>query len=598
MNRLRTSHRVAAAVAGVALVATCTGACGDDRDKFRDPTGVFDTPDASPDAPDCRFQCSLDGRSIIENCSGRVIETCAEGLACGAAKCQEPCAAAAADRSSNGCDFYFQEPLFTKKLPPSCYAAYVVNTSQQDVEVELERGEETLDLSRAMFRTEPGSAVLIQHTGPIAPGESVILFLSDASPEIPRTPTFNFSYIACPTGVLPATLNETYKGGTGIGQSFHLKTSAPVAMTSIYPFGGASSFVPSATLVLPVATWAKEHILVNGWEAGPWGGPGAQILASEDDTEVTIIPTRDIQDGIGVKGGRARQPTKYRLGKGEHLQLVQDEELTGSIVSSTKPTTIVGGHSCADIPATAEACDVLAQQIPAFEQWGSEYVGVAYRPRLGNEHEPVPYRIVAARDGTILDYDPEIPPGAPTSMNAGEVALFHAGTGDAFVVRSQDAEHPIYVAAHMTGGAGDGRSAQSLGGRGDPEFVNVVPAGQYLNSYSFYADPTYSETSLVVVRSKLRGELKDVWLECAGNLTGWKPVGTRGDFEYVRVDLARKGGPGDTFGKSVCQNGLQRMHSDGPFTATLWGWDLYASYAYPGGMAQRKLVDTPLVPVN
>ncbi len=40
------------------------------------------------------------------------------------------------------------------------------------------------------------------------------------------------------------------------------------------------------------------------------------------------------------------------------------------------------------------------------------------------------------------------------------------------------------------------------------------------------------------------------------------------------------------------------MRSDGAFSATLWGWDRYASYAYPGGMAIRKLVETPLSPVN
>ncbi len=66
----------------------------------------------------------------------------------------------------------------------------------------------------------------------------------------------------------------------------------------------------------------------------------------------------------------------------------------------------------------------------------------------------MPYRIVAARDGTRLDYDPEIPPGAPTTMNAGEVTMFYRGTGDAFVVRTQDADRPIYVSAHMTGSLG------------------------------------------------------------------------------------------------------------------------------------------------
>ena len=599
MNGSRTSRGVVFVILGGALSVVSIGACGDDRGGFerREEPPPFEQ-DASVDAPTCGLQCSIDGRKVIENCTGSVTEECPPHLACGGGKCIEPCAAAAEDRSSNGCEFYFQPPQFLERVPPSCYASYVVNTSLAPAELSLELEGKALDLSKAVFRTNPGSADLVPHTGPIPPGESVVVFISNASPRMVDLNEWGANYVGCPEGVVPAHYVEHLGGGTHLGSSFHLKTSLPVATTSIYPFGGAKSFIPTATLLLPVATWGTEHIIVNGWEAAENGGPAAQIIASEDDTEVTIIPTRDIQNGANVAGGLAGQPAKVTLGKGQHLQLVQDDELSGSIVTSSKPTTIVGGHACGDIPATGAACDILAQQIPPFAQWGSEYVGVGYRPRLGNEHELVLYRIVAARDGTLLDYDPAIPDGAPTTMKAGEVAIFASGTGDPFVVRTQDAEHAIYVSAHMTGGHGDGASANNYGGRGDPEFVNVVPAGQYLSSYSFYADPTYAETSLVVVRAKAGGKLEDVWLECAGNLTGWKPIGTRGEFEYLRVDLSRDGKPGDTFDAGVCQYGLQRMRSDGPFTATLWGWDRYASYAYPGGMATRKLVDAPLVPVR
>jgi IgGFc binding protein len=187
-----------------------------------------------------------------------------------------------------------------------------------------------------------------------------------------------------------------------------------------------------------------------------------------------------------------------------------------------------------------------------------------------------------------------------------EQAIFSSGTGDAFVVRTQDAEHPVYLAAYMSGGEGDFVSKASFGARGDPDFVNVVATGQYMSTYSFFADPTYAETSLVIVRAKQNGRFEDVWLECAGNLgaakgdgdVGFRPVGTRGEYEFARVDLSKNRKPGDTFGDRVCRTGLQQMRSEGPFTATLWGWDKAVSYAYPGGMAQRKLVDTPLVPVR
>jgi len=595
------NHRLTGALtlsaAGVALIAAA--ACGDDRGGFVEAPATFDPAPEPADAGDCPLQCSLDGRSVVRTCTGEVVQTCSDTQACGAALCQEPCAAAAADRSSNGCDFYFQPPATLREYSGSCYATFIVNTSTQPVDVTLEREDAVLDISRSLFRTTPGDPTLLSHSGPIAPGESAILFVSEA----PSSADGSSTHIQCPSEATVAVLDESALSSTGIGSSFRLKASSPVSLVAMYPFGGARSYLPSTMLLLPTVNWANEHILIAPWEAAisdtrPFAGPTTQIIAAEDGTEVTLFLTRALEDGIGVKGTAANVPTTYRLNRGQHLQLVQFSELTGSIVASNKPTTVFSGHACAQIPADRIACDVLSQQIPAFEHWGSEYAAVGYRPRLGDEDEAMPYRIVAARDGTRLDYDPVIPAGAPTELAAGEAATFPAGVGDAFVVRTQDAEHPIYVAAYMTSTHGAYYGSPSMGGRGDPEFVNVIPAGQFLNAYSFYADPTYAETSLVIVRAKSQGTFKDVWLECAGDLPDWKPIGTRGEYEFTRVDLSRRNGPGATFGDKTCTTGLQRMRSEGPFTATLWGWDRTASYAYPGGMANRKLVTAPLSPVN
>ncbi len=591
----RTASAAVLSAVGLALLASA-GACGQDRGGYDTPPIVFVPPPPAEDAGECPLQCSLDGSSVVRSCTGEVVETCPPKLACGAARCQEPCAAAAADQSSNGCEFYFQSPPGWSENPDPCYAAFVVNTSRQPASISLDREGKDLDISQSMFRTTPGDATLIEHTGTIAPGESVILFLSDHDPNLPVSGRVRTT---CPPGVVPAVLSGLSSRTTGLGSSFHLKASNPVSLVSMYPFGGAKSFISTATLLLPIVNWTKQNIIVNPWEAtAPAGVPFTQIVASEDDTEVTILPTREIQNGLGVKGSPAKVPATYRLDRGQHLQFVQDDELSGSIITSNKPTTVFGGHTCAFVPRNSRACDTLGQQIPAFEQWGAEYVAVGYRPRVGNEHEAMPYRIVAARDGTRLDYDPAIPAGAPTEMSAGEVVTFPAGVGDAFVVRTQDADHPIYLAAYMTSAGGAYFGSPSYGGRGDPEFVNVVPTGQYLNSYSFYADPTYDETSLVIVRAKSHGSFKDVWLECAGNLTDFRPIGTRGEYEFTRVDLSRDRGPGQTFGDKTCQTGLHRMKSEGPFTATLWGWAAYCSYAYPGGMAHRKLVTTPLDPIQ
>ncbi len=586
-------------IIGTAMAASAFVACGQRREFDGVDNRGFESDASVADGPICGLQCSLDGRSIIDGCTGETVEVCADDKACGAAVCQEPCAAAAADPSSHGCEFYLQEPLYWKGWGQSCYAAFVVNTANQPVDVTLEKDGAELDLSKAVFSTQPGSGVLTPHQGSIDPGESVIVFVSDLGPGGPEKKAFDVSTIACPEGVVAASYAYPGPNGTGVGSSFHLKSTLPIALMSIYPYGGAVSFIPTGTLHLPVAAWKTENIIVQPWEGvynsnGPmW--PGSQIVAS-DDTDVTIVPTNDVADGHGIIGGPAHVPTKYHLAKGQYLQLTQEAQLTGSLVYSTKPVGIFGGHTGAH---TGACCaDLMQQQIPPFEQWGNEYVGVGYRPRqAGNEAEPVGYRIVAARDGTRLDYDPAIPAGAPTELKAGEFATFVAPTGHPFVVRTQDADHPIYMGAYMSSYSGGGLFGAAQN-NGDPEFVNVVPVGQYQNSYSFFADPTYQETSLVVVRQKNNGKFEDVWLECAGNLTDFKPAGTRGEFEWTRVSLMHNYGPGDSFGSNTCTSGRQTMRSNGPFAATIWGWSPWASYGYAGGMAMRTLVPNPLPPVN
>jgi hypothetical protein len=145
----------------------------------------------------------------------------------------------------------------------------------------------------------------------------------------------------------------------------------------------------------------------------------------------------------------------------------------------------------------------------------------------------------------------------------------------------------------MTGG-------KPYDGTGDPDFVNVVPPAQYLPRYTFFTDPTYPETNLVVVRMRdpQSGAMPDVTLDCAGLLGGWQPVGTAGTYEFSRVDLST----GDFHGVAGCDNGVHVIAGGSlaaRFGVTVWGWgndvtwppmdDLnprytrWVSYGYPAG---------------
>ena len=104
-------------------------------------------------------------------------------------------------------------------------------------------------------------------------------------------------------------------------------------------------------------------------------------------------------------------------------------------------------------------------------------------------------------------------------------------------------------------------------------------------------DPTYANTNLVFVRQRADDmSFKDVTLDCAGALTNWQPVGANGQYEFTRVDLVANGAP-----VGGCDNGAHTAESEAPFALTVWGFDSYASYGYPGGMSVKP-INTVVVP--
>ncbi|HEX8795405.1 MAG TPA: hypothetical protein VF765_30860, partial [Polyangiaceae bacterium] len=114
---------------------------------------------------------------------------------------------------------------------------------------------------------------------------------------------------------------------------------------------------------------------------------------------------------------------------------------------------------------------------------------------------------------------------------------------------------------------------------------------QYLPEYTFFTDPTYSETNLVLVRDvAYDGTYKDVTLDClAAPVTGWKPIGGS-PLQFARVDLQHQHAP-----VGGCDNGVHTIKSDSSFGITVWGFDRYVSYAYPAG-ASVKSINTVVVP--
>lgn len=551
-----------------------TTACGSSRETFDDPNG----PGRIGSDTDPTNGFGDDGGGAALNCKGLRSGT----------------------RSSAGCEYFVVPPDVILDGAGACFAAFITNTWTEPVDVAVDYGGSTLDVTKFAY-IPSGMGRQTKYTpltsGKIPPGEVAILFLNRKPGALPFGLDTN-----CPAGVTPAIADkDAATHGTGFGKAFHITTSAAVAAYDIFPYGGGASAMTSATLLLPVTSWDTNYIAVDAYGNGPMAQPFVQIVGQQDGTQVTISAAADIAGGGGVSAAKKNTPTTYTVNRGQVLQLTQDASLTGSVVQTSVPVGLWGGKSSLSI--TSCCADTGHQQIPPVRALGSEYVGVRYRNRYDGKEETPPWRVVGAVDGTQLTWTPSTPPGAPTAVNLGQVVEFKAA--GPFVVKSQDAQHPFYVSAHMTG-AGEFDPDQK-DGRGDPEFVNVIPTGEYLSSYVFFTDPTYPETNLVLVRAKKDGKFADVNLDCAGKLQGWTALG---DYEWTRFDLVRH----NFAPQGGCNNGRHEIKSDAPFGLTVWGWgsaetgpqplpgqpstsfySQYVSYAYPGG-ANVQPINTVVIP--
>jgi hypothetical protein len=597
------------------------------------------------DAPMCETPpyCNATDPGRIYRCGEPYVlcsslEQCRQ-VAEGPAECVNPCLDTLGQNTSNGCEFYVAELDTPPQAAGVCYAAYVVNqwASGEPARIEVSRGGTVLPIEQfARIPVGQGNSIAYAPYNAnrgLAKDEIAILFLSrdPNAASTPGRPDDPKVLADCPPGVTPAVVGDAALHGTGIFSAFRIRTNVPVVGYDMLPYGGGRARVTSATLLLPTNVWQSNYVLTSAYHAPPpnmtdgqMADPTFMIFAQQDDTQVRIRPVKAIDGGRTVLGSPANVPATYSLNRGQYLQITQPADLSGSAVESTKPVGVIGGNQLIDVsllPIGQYRADTAHQMLPPVRTLGSEYVGVRYRARANRPNEIVPWRIVGAADGTLLSFDPP-QPGAPSGVNAGTVTEFPSP--GPFVVSSQDADHPFYLAQYMTGGGwtGPGPMDDGLNGEGDPEFVNVVSPPQYLPRYTFFTDPTYPETNLVMTRARnpASGTFPEVALDCAGVLQGWTPVGSSGRYEYTRIDLST----GDFQGQNGCNNGVHVIESvvgagaaqmfdpSGHFGITVWGWgnpitdpvrndsrnpaySRWVSYAYPGG-ANFSLLNSVVVP--
>jgi len=587
----------------VFLAITCCLACGGGNNGFDTDGGSQDGTTNPPNdsgfgfgdsfggdgAPCPTRTCSSDLHTVLD-CNNNIVQQCTgtDGCDVQTGACVNACQAAVNNRSSVGCEYYATH-MENAAGSSYCFVAFVANTWNTDAHISVDFKGQSLPV--ANFTRIPSgkgqNVTYAPYNGALPAGQVAILFLGGTQGSKP----------SCP--ITTAEGQNAMVSGTGIGDSFHITTDVPVVSYEMNPYGGGNVAVTGASLLLPVSAWDTNYVASTASPdtAGP---PGITIIASQDNTQVSFLPTVALTGGAGVPSGAANTTVTFSLQKGQQAQIEQSSDLVGSIIQTSKPVGVMAGNPCMNMPQGATYCDHGEQMLPPVRALGSEYVGVMYRPR---HNEPAIWRIVGAVDNTNLTYSTPIGASngygaAPTTTGQGKIAEF--ATGTPFVVKSQDAQHPFMLFEYMASSHWSGVTSSSnlcdtasWGGFGDPDFSVQVAPQQYIGHYVIMTDPTYPETNLVLVRRPdANNNFQDVLIDClTGPITGWQTVGS---YQWTRLDL-QTGNFQDVNG---CSNGRHELLSLAPFGLSVWGWGTpltgdtgggpnftcNVSYSYPGGM--------------
>lgn len=356
---------------------------------------------------------------------------------------------------------------------------------------------------------------------------------------------------------------------TIIADFVHVSASAPV---TVHGFT-RDSYTADGYLALPTAMLSTNYMVMAYTGASDFG-----VLATEDNTSVTITPTADIF------GRPAAQPWTFVLRQGQSYRVTSpDGDFTGTKVTSDKPIAVVGGAVGPDIPQGFCCSDDIIEEMTPISLWGRHFVSMPLATRSGGDT----FRFLASEDHTVVSVNGNV----VATLNQGQ---FHEQLiqGPAVILGSK----PILVAQFANSQEFDQTT-------GDP-FMSLVPpveefGGNYLldaltlagtrhyweePGWTYYGgyDPSnpgveYSSYLNLIVYGNGTNSIS-----LDGNLLPPDSFQAIGNSGYFGTELA-------------VSNTAHRITGTVPIGGLVYGWAPYESYAFLGGIYTESLeADTHL----
>lgn len=371
------------------------------------------------------------------------------------------------------------------------------------------------------------------------PGEQIVTRNNDGFEQVSTLNSDGFALVKIP-------FNQRMIG-TGVNNlGFQITSDGDIAAY----FSNRALQTTDLTIVLDKSNLGTGYILASTGFANGEGGQFS-VQATEDNTEINVTLPDGQRFSQTINAG---QTFKFATGAdNSSLGITLDAgfDLTGTLVSTSKPTAVFSGHDCTNIGVGF--CDHLVEQMPPLEDLSTSYiVGEAFSPN-GDGNNLV--RVIATKPNTQVTVNGEV----VATLNAQEVYNFVLSDNAAII----DTTQPVLIAQYLQGG--------TTAGEGDPAMMFVPGQEAWLSAYRLAtpADSAAFAQNLVnvVIPTTALDSLR--LNEAAVDTSGFVPV-AGSDFRVGNVNVP---------------TGVFSIEASERFQVSLFGFDNDDSYLTFGAAA-------------
>lgn len=292
--------------------------------------------------------------------------------------------------------------------------------------------------------------------------------------------------------------------------------------------------------VLPLEALGNDHIIMSypGFDYQTTVPSEFILVGTEDSTTVDIM----LPDSV--------LPLQVILDANETFLFQasdSDVDLTGTRITSASPNgcgklAVFAGTSCAFVPVSCWACDLLMQQMPPVS-----HLGTLYFTMPPDSADAYGLKILALNDGTVVDVD-----GNVFNLSAGQWQMDSLAIGH----KAISSNLPIMVAQFMLG--------RDCAGYGDPSMLVLHPFASGTMTSLFDTAPVAGQFGRRI------GLVTDSSNAGAVLLDGTPIPAT--------LYQAYPGYPGHVFVDVPVDSGSHVLVSAMPFLGHTYGWGFASSY--------------------